>query len=482
MGDFMYELNDVLKDIRKEVQVDSSLVNRSILLGKNNIKAMIIYIDGLVSKNLINENILKPLINNIDEEVLIDEATPQYILEKYIPFYKVDISANTLKAIDGVKNGKTLLYFNNIRTFLIFDTTDCNQRSISEPENESSVRGSKESFVENLDINLSLVKRILKDKNLKSQTFTVGIRSETRVSILYLNDLVDNEVLNELIKKINSLRVNNLTDSGVLEQYIEDNTYSPFPQAFYTERTDRVKAHLMSGKIAIFVDGSPTVLTVPSVFFEFFQSVEDYNERTLVSSLIRLLRLMAVFIKLTLSPFYLSLIAHNSELIPLKFISPIIQSRQGIPLSPFLEILIMEIVIEFLREGSLRMPSKVGQTLSIAGGIIIGQTAVQSQIVSPTTLFIIGVSTISSFLISNYEMSLTIRMLTFPMLVLSNALGFLGISLGLTFILVHLCSLKNLGVPYLDLYISDLGDILIRAPLYKLKETFKSIPTKFKKE
>ncbi|MEW8955012.1 spore germination protein [Clostridium sp.] len=478
----MYELDDVLKDLSKEIQVSSSLINRSILIGTNNVKAMVLYIDGLVNRTLINENILKPLLRDVDEYIPISEDTPQYILEKYIPFYKVDVSADTIKAIDGLKNGKTLLYISNIRTFLIFDTNHCSKRAISEPENESSVRGSKESFVENLDLNLSLIKRILKDKNLKSQNFILGSRSETRVTILYLEDLVDDDVLNELVIKINSLRINSLTDSGVLDQYIEDNPYSPFPQNFYTERTDRVKAHLMSGKIAILVDGSPSVLTVPSVFFEFFQSIEDYNERTLVSSLIRFLRLLAVFLKLTLSPFYLALIAHNSELIPLKFIGPIIQSRQGIPLSPFLEILLMEIVIEFLREGSLRMPNKVAQTLSIAGGIIVGQTAVQSQIVSPTTLFVIGVSTIASFLISNYEMSLTIRMLTFPMLILSNSLGLLGISLGLTFLIIHLCSIKNLGVPYLDLYISDLRDILIRAPLYKLKETFKAIPTKLKKE
>ena len=209
---------------------------------------------------------------------------------------------------------------------------------------------------------------------------------------------------------------------------------------------------------------------------QFFQAVEDYTERTVISSFVRLLRIFAAVLVITLPSFYLTLIKFNVELIPIKFVTPIVQSRVGIALTPFLEILAMELVVEFLREGGLRLPTKIAQTLSLVGGIIIGDTAIQSKMVSPTTLLVVGVTVISTFLIPNYDMSLSIRILRFPMLMLANIMGIFGIAVGWFLILVHLSSLDSLGVPYFEFHKSDLKDTFIRAPLWKMNKRPEGIP------
>ncbi|KAJ50817.1 hypothetical protein BD780_003870 [Clostridium tetanomorphum] len=261
-----------------------------------------------------------------------------------------------------------------------------------------------------------------------------------------------------------------ISSSEMLLQYIEEHTYSIFPQIYSTERPDTVEATVLGGRVAIIVDGSPQVITIPTVFIEFFQTVGDYYERFIVSSFTRFLRVASIFTIITLPSLYLSFIKFNVELIPLKFIVPIINSRIGIALSPFFEIFLMEIAIEVLREGGLRLPTKVAQTLSVVGGIILGQMAVEAKLVSPDTLLVVGISVISTFLIPHYEMALTIRILKFPLLIITNYLGILGIILFWFVIMVHLLDLDSFGIPYISVSKSDLKDEFIRAPLWKMNK------------
>lgn len=237
---------------------------------------------------------------------------------------------------------------------------------------------------------------------------------------------------------------------------------------FSTERPDRVTPNIMEGKIAVILNGSPFVLTIPSIFVEFFHTVEDYNEKSISANVIRLIRFLSVLIVITLPSIYLTLIKYNGELIPIEFVVPVVQSRIGISLSPFMEILILEILMEILREGGLRLPSKIAQTLSIVGGIIIGNAAVQSNMVSPTTLLVIGITIIASFAVPTVDMSISIRMLRFPMLFLANSMGIMGVATGYTLLIIHLSSLENLGVPYMEFNKNDLKDTFIRSPLWKM--------------
>ncbi|MCY6483117.1 spore germination protein [Clostridium aestuarii] len=438
--------------------------------------ACIIYIENLSDKDIINRDILTHLMFKIDEEIIIDKTTAEYICRKYIPMSSTIVKDDLNAAVDAIKVGKAVILIDGLKEFIISDTVGGEHRNISDSLNESAIRGSREGFVENIQTNISILRRKIKDKNLSMETYEIGRRSQTDLVIMYIDDIVDKDILCEVRRRLKAIDIDSINDTGMLEQYIEDHPYSPFPQVFGTERPDIVKANLMEGKIAILLNGTPHVITVPALFIEFFQAVEDYHERTLVSSFSRILRTLATFIIIIIAPTYLTLISYNVELIPVKFITPIIESRKGIALSPILEILSMELVVEFLREGGLRLPPKIAGTLSIVGGIIIGNTAVESKVVSPSTLLIVGIGVISTFLIPNYEMSLSIRFIRFPMIFLANAMGFLGIISGLFFLLIILSSMKSFGVSYFSINSSDLKDIFIRAPLWYMNKTPKSVP------
>ncbi|MCT4594012.1 MAG: spore germination protein [Anaeromicrobium sp.] len=463
--------------IMNEIGSNSPVIVKDFFIGnKKTFDATIIYVNGLVNKDVIERGILKPLMFQVDENITINNHTAEYICKKYIPLPNVQIETNIINVIDSIKSGKTVILIDKVSNFIVIDTAGGNFRTISDPPTESTVRGSREGFVENLETNISMLRRKIKDKNLTIENLKIGRRSQTNLVLMYIEDIVNKDVLKKIRDKINNIDVDAVNDTGILEQYLEESTYSIFPQIYGTERPDIVKANLLEGRVAIILNGTPYVLTAPAIFVEFFQAVEDYSERTIVSSFTRLLRIVAVLIIITLPSIYLTLIQYNAELIPIKFLNPIVQSREGIALTPFLEILAMEIVVEFLREGGLRLPPRIASTLSIVGGIIIGNTAVESKIVSPTTLLIIGISVVATFLIPNYEMSLSIRFIRFPMLILTSAMGFLGITSGMFFLIVHLYSLESFGVPYFSLKEGDLKDIFIRAPLWKMNNRPKSIP------
>lgn len=475
------QLRQNIENIINEVGKKDSVIVKDFLIGKEKpTEAAIIYIKNIVDQNIIDRDILSPLMLHIDDSFSKSPNPVEFICKKYIVASNTIIEKDIKKISDAVNSGNTIVIIGNNDSFIVVDTSKNIGRSVSEPPNEAAIKGTREGFIESLDTNIALIRRYIKDKNLTIEYLQVGRRTQTKLALIYIADIADTKVIDEVHKRISAVDVDSVFDNGILMQYIEDSPLSPFTQIFGTQRPDIVTANIFEGRIAIILDRSPYVITVPSTFFEFFQSVEDYNERTLNASFTRLLRILTIPIVITLPALYLSLLIYNVELIPIKLVSPIIESRQGIYLSPFLEILSMELIVEFLREGGLRLPVKVAQTLSIVGGIIIGNTAVQSRVVSPTTLLVIGISTVSTFLIQNYEMSLSIRVLRFPMLVLANALGFLGIAAGWFFLIVHLMSMESFGVEYFKMSMADLKDTIIRAPLWSMKKRPEGIPVKNK--
>ena len=469
--------NDQINFITNELGNKNPIVIKNFYIGKTEpLNASIIYINGLANKDIIDRDILTPLMLHVHEVLTPKEDTPDYLSKSYIAMCNTSIEHDINNAVDAIKGGKTVVLIKDINNFIIIDTTGGNYRSITDPPIESPIRGSREGFIENLETNTSILRRNIKDSNLSTENFKIGRRSQTDLSLMYIDDIVDKDVLNEVRKRITAIDVDSVTDTGMIEQFIEDSPYSLFPQVFGTESPSVVKSDLMQGKIAIILNGTPYVLSVPATFVEFFQAPDDYNERTIVSTFSRILRCIATFVVISLPALYLTLIQFNVELIPVKFINPIVQSREGIALTPFLEILSMEIVVELLREGGLRLPPKIASTLSIVGGIIVGNTAIESNVVSPTTLLVVGVSVIATFVIPNYEMALSIRFIRFPMLMLANSIGFLGIAAGWFILLIQLLSLESFGVPYFSLYQDDLNDIFIRAPLWKMNDRPKGIP------
>ncbi|MCB2295036.1 spore germination protein [Clostridium algoriphilum] len=458
-----------INNIRDVLGPSAPIKVKNISIGKDpSIQGAIIYIDGLVDKNIINRDILNPLMIQIPSFIALNSNTPGFLCSNYITAESSVIKGNTEEVSKEIKNGNTLFIIENIEDYVIIDTNGGEIRKISDPTNEISLRGSRDGFVENLEVNISLLRRKIKDSNLSIEKLVVGRRTQTDLALVYIKDLVDTEVLDELRERINAIDVDSITGIGILLEFIDENPYSIFPMSLATERPDRATANIMEGRIVLILNGTPFVVSVPSLFIEFFHTVEDYNEKTLSANFIRLLRILTVLLVITLPSVYLTLIKYNAELIPVQFVIPIVQSRIGISLTPFMEILILELLMEILREGGLRLPSKIAQTVSIVGGIIIGNAIVESKMVSPTTLLVIGITVVASFVVPAVDMSLSIRLLRFPMLFLANTLGIMGIATGFTFLIIHLSSLENFGVPYMDFKKDDLKDTFTRAPLWKM--------------
>ncbi len=402
--------------------------------GKDKLEAVIVFIGGLVDVDRIDRELLHPLINNAHikglkkEESLVDE-----ICKRFIPMSTIETTKDEKKIEHAMKRGYAVIIIDNLETSILANVKGGEFRTIKEPTDEVSIGGTKESFIEDLDINISIIKRMLRDKHLTIEKFTVGTRSQTDVAILYLNDVAEDKVVNEIKKQIKDIDTDIIYSAGQFIQFLNINVYSIFPQVYTTERIDTVISDIAQGRVSIMIGGTSYACTAPSSFIDFFQGVEDYNQLPIIATFNRLLRFLAFIVITTLSALYLTLLEYNSELLPSDFATAIIQSRKEIELTPFMEILFMQISVDFLREGGLRLPRKISQTLSVVGGIIIGDAVVRGKIVSPTTLLVIGITTIATFLVPNYEMASALRLLNYVMILVANVLGIFGITIVLFF-------------------------------------------------
>lgn len=468
---------NTVKNIQNSLGNPPQFIIKDILIGSDEVEAWILYISGLSDKDTIDRDILTPLMLHIKDSVK-NIQTLSYLSKKYLTLSSLEISTNVSQGIEEIKRGKCLILVNGYTEFIIADTPGAKHRPISDPLNEVSVRGGRESFVENLEDNLSIIKRRLKDSNLTMEKFKLGRRSETDVAMLYIKDIANENIVNEIRKRIKAIDIDSLTYAAMLEQMIEKYTYSIFPQVYASERPDVIQGNLLGGRIAILLDNTDFVVLVPSLFFDFLQAPDDYLHRTLTSSFLRLVRIAAVILVITLPGLYVNFVKFNSELIPLDAVKSIMEFTSGIAFTPFMSILIMGLTVEFLREGGLRLPSKIGQTLSVVGGIIIGDAAIGAKIISPITLLVVGFTTVATFTIPNYEMALSLRLLSYPILILGNWAGLYGIGLGCFFILCYLCSLDSFGIPYFYFRKRDLKDIPIKSPIWKMDERAEIFQTK----
>ncbi|KEH91550.1 spore germination protein [Clostridium botulinum] len=475
----MKKTNAIVNNVIERLGIEPQVVVKEIIIGKTKkIPAYVIYVDGEADKNLINKTVLNPLMLEVNEELELEEDLPDYLCKRYIPSSDTKVTTDLDELSKGIRTGNTGIIIDYLKSYIIVSSVGGQHRGISDSINEYSVKGTRESFVENIQTNISIMTRRIKEQGLTIENFKVGKRSQTDLAIMYIKDLVNEDALNTLKQRLNKIDIDSINSNGVLEQFIEGETYSIFPQVFNTERPDIVEANLMEGRIAVILSGVSQVITVPALFVEFFHGVEDYTQRFWVANFTRILRFLSILVIVTLPSIYLTVIKFNVELIPVQFIIPINQSRVGIALTPFTEILSMEIIVELLREGGMRLPSKIAQTLSIVGGIIIGQTAVEAKIVSPPTALIEGITVVSTFLIPNYDMSLAIRLLRFVMLILANFLGIFGIAIGWFLIITHLYRLETFNVPYFSMKQELLKDSFIRTSLKKMNKRPENIEKK----
>jgi len=453
------------------INTDIKIRNFDITLQEKVYKAFIIFIDGITDKTLINNSILQPLMiftsfekspNNLD--------IIEYIERSLCTQNQLAKSDNYQEILMNINIGACVLFVEGANQALLFDVKTWEHRAVSRPNTEITLRGPQESFSETLRVNTALVRKILRNENLIVESTTIGQRSRTPCSVIYLKDLANPNLVNEVKRRLDSLKIDYAGDSGIIEQLIEDRNFLPSPQIISTERPDRVASMLSEGRVAIIVDGNPFALVVPITFFNLFHSAEDIYIRFPYVNFIRFIRAIAIIASLLLPGLYLAITNFHQEMIPTDLLLAISGARERVPFPSVVEIIIMEISFELIREAGIRMPGTIGPTLGIIGALILGQAAVAANIVSPILIIIVAVTGIGSLAIPSYSESLAFRINRFVYILLGAIAGLLGITLALFLHGLLLASTKSFGVPFLAPFAprtsNVLDDTITKAPIW----------------
>jgi spore germination protein len=460
-------LCDNLKEIDAHFKDCPDAIQKHVML-KESIEGCLIFIKNFVNVDLLQRDFIKPLLS-MDYSILSSEN-----VIAYIPSMNVSLCYDINVIVTSVLVGKTVFLVDGVKFAIMCDATDLKNRAISEPDGEKNVRGPHDGFIESISSNTIMLRRKIKNTNLKFKALTLGNITNQKLNIAYIEGVANPELLNTLYNKIKDINVDGLLSMGEVQQYIIDYKYSPFPLFILTERPDKVVAALLEGRFAVFLDGTPYVLIAPVSIFSFFQAPDDYISNWMIGTLMRLLRMFGVVIAIVLPALYVLVTSFQYYLVPLNMLVQLAQSRVQVAFPPIVEALLMEFTIELLREASVRLPTYIGTTIGVVGGIIIGQAAVNAGIVSNVFIIIVGLTAIASYVSPNYEFGLTILLLRFGLLIMAAFFGIVGLSVGISSIIVHLLSLESLGQPYLmpivPLKISDLKDSIIRLPVQFMKK------------
>ncbi|MEH7381238.1 spore germination protein [Bacillus sp. JJ1533] len=472
------QLEANLAEIQSIFTKTPDLVVTKLVIEQTKAKASLVYLGELTDSTMVNEHVLRPLLFHVKTNN--EDSSPKVSIARVKEVNKWS------QITDGILQGKSVLFVDGSPVAFLLDTGKWPERSIEDTPIESSIYAEHIGFTENGSKNIALIRKHIQNQNLKIKEYSIGERGKTKVSILYLDDVVNPELIKELENRMKKIKVDSIINTGILAEFIEDNPYSPFPQLLLTERTDLAASEILEGRIVTVVDGSPNVLVAPTTFTSFFKSMDDYTSRWLVASFMRLLRYAGFFMAIFLPATYIAVIAFHFEVIPLKLLMSIGVSRERVPFPPFIEALIMEITLEMLREAGIRLPAKIGQTVGIVGGIVIGQAAVAAGIVSNIMVIVVALTAVASFIIPNYEMGASIRLIRFPMMITASLFGFVGLSVGFMTLVAHLIELKSLGISYASpispLRIQEWKDLFIRFPQWSIfKRPVSSLPLQMRR-
>lgn len=462
-----------LKNIFKDCD-DIILRDIKLHIHHRDIEILLVHTNNLVDKKTITDEIIKPL--NIYGLNIVQNKKIEFslgVIKDILSVNSFKEISNLKEGITGILSGYTLLLLDGFNKGLLLSSEGKENRSIEESTVESVIRGPRDSFIENINTNIGLIRHKLKSTSLKVKYMTIGKESNTTVSIVYMENIVNKDALSEVMKKLKEIEIDGIFEVGYIEQFLSSNPYSLFPQMQITERPDKACGNLLEGRIVILVDGSPVSLILPISFLQLFQSPEDYYERVPYGNFIRFLRYIGFVIATSLPSIYVALISFHQEMVPMNLLVDLSKTRAEVPFPPVIEALLMEITIELLREASARLPGTVGQTIGIVGAIVIGDAAIQAGLASPAMIIVVAVTAIGSYVLPHYSTSYALRMVRFPIILLAASFGAFGIVIAWTWIFVHLCSLSSLGYPYLS-PLSPIGsgikrDAFHRSGFWKLK-------------
>ncbi|MEG9462450.1 spore germination protein [Bacillus amyloliquefaciens] len=383
------------------------------------------------------------------------------------------------EAVISILRGKCAVFINGLDSVYILSTGKREKRSVNEPTSEKVVRGPKTAFIEDSDTNVAMIRQRTNHPKLKTKKVPIGENKLKYATVMYIDDKADPSVVSDVVKRLSEVKMDDIQDSGTLEELIEDNKYSPFPQIQNTERPDKVSSALFNGRVAILVDNSPFALVVPASLGILMQSPDDYYERWISASLIRALRFTSIFITLFFSSIYIALVSFHQGLLPTTLAVTIAANRENVPFPPIIEAMVMEITIELLREAGLRLPSPLGQTIGLVGGVVIGQAAVEANIVSSIMVIVVSIVALASFTVPQYGMGLSFRVLRFISMFTAAAFGLYGMILFMLAIYTHLSRQRSFGSPYFSpngfFSLKNANDSILRLPIKNQPKEAKNI-------
>ncbi|MCA1062909.1 spore germination protein [Rossellomorea sp. AcN35-11] len=436
-----FDIETFHQEILSLVSNSEDLVVRTISI--DDVRIAVVYFDDLINTAYMQDSLIKPL------EELSGEID-YHSIHNTIHIAKITVTNQINDVVNNLVNGTAYVFKENDSYGILADVADKGTRGLEKAETESLVFGPKIAFTESITKNLNLIRSNINDPKLCVETFTIGKRTKKKVQMIYIKDIAEEENVNNFRQRITDIEIDSIIDSTVLAQMIEDNSFTFFPQLMTSELPDRCTLSLLHGKICLLVDRSPTAIIGPSTFINFFESTEDIYMRWNMGTFLRLIRFIAIFFSILLTPAYVAVLTYHYEVIPSALLISLGQSRSNVPFPPVFEALLFEFIIELLREAGARLPTKVGQTMGIVGGIVIGQASVQAGFTSNILIIIISISALGSFTAPSYTIGTAVRIIRFPIIIMAGLYGGVGIMFCFCFILLHLLKVTTLGRPYLS--------------------------------
>ena len=465
----------ILKEVFKDA---NDIIFRNLSVGQNKkLKVLLFYVDGMTTKDSISEYAVKNMMESVNLEEFekgTEKELQNAIMQTSISITETGTLEMLQDCVDKMLSGETILFIDTCPKAIWLSSRGWPLRGIQEPAAETLIRGARDGFIETMKINITLIRRRIRDPRLKIKYMSVGNRSKTDIAVLYIEDIVNKTVLETVEKRLKNIEIEAVFESSYIEEMIEDDNYSPFPQIENTERPDAAASALLEGRVVIAVDNTPTVLMAPATFVSFMQSSEDYYERWMLSCLIRAIRYIALPIVMLFPALYVAVAQFHPNLLPTQLALYVAASRANVPFPPYFEALLMELVMELVREASLRITTPVGSTIGLVSGLVIGSAVVEAGLITPIAVIIVALTSLSSFAIPSYNFSTSLRMIRFGFIICASIFGLFGISVGLCILLIHLCTLKSFGVPYLTPLThfierrEDLKDTIIRPKISNL--------------
>jgi len=464
------ENQKVIEDIYNLPLNKDVVIRKLTIPGQPAVKAMLVFTDGLADKKIVNMTVLQPLMmmRNAREELYSADLV-SIIIEEYLPSGQASRVSRFQEVQQGINTGDAVLFFDGIGEAVTVETKGFEHRGVDRPATEQSIRGSQNAFSEVLRVNTALIRSMLHSSDLVTEMIPIGKRGHSNCAVMYLQSVANRELVAEVRRRIKGINTDLIIDSGVLEHFITDSPKSPFPQSLSTERPDRVVVHLVEGRVALLVDGSPFAHVVPVSLFTLMHSADDFALNIYYSNFLRIVRWIGGFLSMFLPAFYLSISTFHQEAIPTELLLSITAARGQVPFPTIAEILLLEGAFELVREGGLRVPGVLGSTIGIVGALILGQAAVAAKIVSPIMVIVIAVTGLASYSIPDYRLASSLRLIRFIFVFLAMAMGLVGMACGFFVLTAILCSMKSFGMPYMAPLAPKTtpgGDVILRKSAY----------------